>query len=199
MSLTLTPKADVRQVAWAARAAYVRSLDAAARARLELTVSEQVLPRIRPGSAVASYWAIGDEIDPAQLEARLRAARCRIALPRVVAKDSPLVFLEAGAPETLLPNRLGILEPGPDQPVIMPSVLLVPLVAVDPRGYRIGQGAGYYDRTLQALRDVRGLRAIGLAWDCQLVDRVAQDPWDQPLDALATPTRWIDFKRPVRP
>ncbi len=69
----------------------------------------------------------------------------------------------------------------------------MPLLAVDRRGTRLGQGGGHYDRTLATLRAAGPVLAVGMAWDCQLVDALPTDPWDEPLDALATPSGWRDF------
>jgi 5-formyltetrahydrofolate cyclo-ligase len=91
----------------------------------------------------------------------------------------------------LMPGLGGIPEPAADLPMVRPDLLLVPLLAVDRSGNRLGQGGGHYDRTLAALRATQPTIAIGLAWDVQLVDAVAAEPWDQPLDAIATPSAFL--------
>jgi 5-formyltetrahydrofolate cyclo-ligase len=88
----------------------------------------------------------------------------------------------------LSPGYRGIPEPRPDLPAVRPDVVLVPLVAADRNGHRLGQGGGHYDRTLAALRAQGPVLAIGLAWDMQIMPDIPASPWDQPLDAIATPT-----------
>lgn len=90
-------------------------------------------------------------------------------------------------------NRFGILEPdhryGDRASVRSLDVVLLPLVAVDRRGWRIGSGAGFYDRALQHLRADRRWRRpklIGIAYDFQIVERIDAQPWDVPLDAIVT-------------
>ena len=75
--------------------------------------------------------------------------------------------------------------------IMEPTVILVPLLAADARGFRLGQGGGHYDRLLAGLPDRGAVLVIGLAWDMQIIAHVPDDPWDMTLDATATPTRWI--------
>ena len=165
------------------RADYVAALDDAARSRLE-TALVAVLDRHLPAGVVAAYHAVGDEIDPGGLERAL-------ALPRVV-RGAPLTFHRAPR-AACRPGALGIPEPDAAAPPVTPDIVLVPLLGVDRGGTRLGQGAGYYDRTLAALRATRPVLAVGVAWDCQRVDPLPADPWDAPLDALATPSGWYRF------
>lgn len=134
---------------------------------------------------LGSHAAAGDEIDPRPLEATAQALGWRIAFPRVA--DGPLSF-HLVPRAALAPGYRGIAEPHADTPGVRPDVLLVPLLAADGDGNRLGQGGGHYDRTLAALRATGPLLAIGLCWDAQIVGRVPARHWDQPLDAIATPT-----------
>ncbi|MGI4877336.1 MAG: 5-formyltetrahydrofolate cyclo-ligase, partial [Janthinobacterium lividum] len=131
---------------------------------------------------VAGYFASGSEIDPSGYPGAL-------AFPRVLPGGG--VAFHACPRADLRPGFAGIPEPDASSPLVEPDVVLVPLVAVDRRGNRIGQGGGHYDRTLDRLRAHRPVVAIGVAWDIQLVDSVLTEPWDQPLDAIATPTQWL--------
>lgn len=176
----------LRQGARAARAAFVAALAGPVRRGLEAALARHALPHLGPPGTLGSFAAVGDEIDPAALEAAALDAGWETAFPRV-AGDGPLAFHRARYAD-LAPGYRGIPEPGADRPLARPDVLLVPLVAADLSGNRLGQGGGHYDRTLAALRTQGPLLAIGLAWDMQIVETLPAQPWDQPLDALATPT-----------
>ncbi len=156
------------------------------RRALEAALAANILPALGPPGILGSYAAVGDEADPAALEEAARAAGWRTAFPRATA-GAPLAFHAATFAE-LAPGFRGIPEPPETHPAVRPSVLLVPLVAVDRGGNRLGQGGGHYDRTLSALRATGPLFAIGIAWDMQILADLPARPWDQPLDAIATPT-----------
>lgn len=175
-----------RQAARAARAAFVASLDALARNALEDALARLLLPHLGAPGVLGSYAASGDEIDPQAIEQAAEAQGWRLAFPRV-AGAGPLGFHAARFPELVAGFR-GIAEPPPGAATVRPDVLLVPLVAADLRGNRLGQGGGHYDRTLASLRASGRILAIGLAWDVQLAAAVAAEAWDQPLDAIATPS-----------
>ena len=174
------PKNELRRTMRQARAAYVAGLGAN-RARLEAALADVLAAHLGPGN-VAAYRALGGEIDVGLDRV--------LAFPRVT--DGALVFHRCGIADCA-PGFAGIAEPPATAPVVAPDIILVPLVAVDARGNRLGQGAGQYDRTLAALRARRKVLAVGVAWDVQLVDALPVDPWDAPLDALATPSGWRDF------
>ena len=136
---------------------------------------------------VAAYQAMRGEfpVTSAVFDAHMRGVA--VAFPRVT--PGGLVFhVWDGSP--MVPGPFGILEPAPSLPVVAPAdldVLLVPGLAFDPTGNRLGHGAGYYDRVLAG---PRGL-TIGVAWSSQVVPEVPTDPWDQPVDALLTERGWV--------
>lgn len=132
-----------------------------------------------------------DEIDPAPLLERLKAAGARLALPVVVGRGGALRFRAIdGAP--LVPDAVGIPAPGPDAAELAPSLVLAPLLAFDRRGGRLGQGGGYYDRTLRALRTGGPVLVVGLAFAAQEVEAVPMGPGDERLDAILTETGYIE-------
>lgn len=173
-------RADMR----ARRAAFVRSLDHEERSRLLAALACRLSGLLPDTGIVAAYSAIGDEIDPAGIAALLGP---RLALPHFASREDPMCFRRAG----------GALEAGPfriPQPTaaaerVDPDAVLVPLVAADGDGNRLGQGQGHYDRALAGLARRKPIRTIGLAWDVQIVDRLDPDPWDVPLDRVVTPSR----------
>jgi len=141
---------------------------------------------IAAGSVVAGYWPLGDEIDPLPLMARLARSGCRLALPAVAAPRSALEFRPWGLDRPLEDGPHRTRHPPASAGRVVPDVVLVPLLAFDGRGFRLGYGGGYYDRTLAALRAAGGVVAIGLAFAVQRVASLPLDGWDQPLDMIVT-------------
>lgn len=146
-------------------------------------------------AVVSAFVAIGEETDPGPLIGLLRGRGHRIALPRVVRKGEKLAFhlYEPGA--TLIPGVFGLSQPGKDWPEAIPDVLVVPLLAFDARGMRLGYGGGFYDRTLADLRASRNVLAIGFAFAGQEVPDVPCRETDEPLDWVVTETGARRFER----
>jgi 5-formyltetrahydrofolate cyclo-ligase len=141
---------------------------------------------IPAGAIVSAYWPMGDELDPRPLIRRLHRAGHVIGLPVVVAKGQPLAFRH-WTPETrFVPGGFKTEVPEPGAPEVVPSLLIVPLLAFDGAGYRLGYGGGFYDRTLAKLRALAPVQAIGFAYADQGVALVPHADYDQPLDAIAT-------------
>ena len=142
------------------RKAYVEGEKAA------LALKMKFLETVSPpeGAAVSGFWPMGSEIDLRPLLEVLSNRGHRIGLPVVVAKEAPLVFREWKPGDILKPGGFNTEVPADDQPEVEPDILLVPLLAFDRQGYRLGYGGGFYDRSLEALRG-RGERlAIGRRW-----------------------------------
>lgn len=135
---------------------------------------------------IAGYIAMADELDPMPLMQRLAAAGYTLVLPVVAAKHAPLVFRvwQPGGP--LLAGPHGTQEPPEDAAEVTPDVVIVPLLAFDAAGHRLGYGGGYYDRTLAALRRAGNVLAVGLAYEGQKIDRLPCHDGDQRLDAVVT-------------
>ena len=176
-------KEEVRKAALAGRSALQPSVPELSRRLAEVFASS--IP-ILPGAVVSAYFAIGDEADPAPLLELLRARGHRIALPRVVGRGKPLDFHLFAAGAKLVPGGFGLSEPNRDWPKIDPDVLAVPLLAFDALGYRVGYGAGFYDRTLERLRASKPVIAAGYAFSVQEFAQVPHDANDQRLDWMAT-------------
>jgi 5-formyltetrahydrofolate cyclo-ligase len=137
---------------------------------------------------VSGFTAIGEEIDPTPLMLRLRAEGYRLGLPVMQGKGRPLLFRAWNPGEPLAERLWGIREPQASAPEVDPDVVLTPLLAFDQTGCRLGYGAGYFDRTLAALRSRKPIIAIGLAYDEQEVDAVPHLDYDQRLDWVLTPS-----------
>ena len=179
---------DAEKQTMRARARAVRkAVSAEERVRAAEAVAQIGLGFLRrlPG-VVAAYYPVRSEFDCMPLLRRVAAEGWTLALP-VIAGPAPLLFREwtFGAP--LEPGPFGVREPV-EGPLAAPDVVLVPLLAFDARGYRLGYGGGHYDRTLAALRGAGGVTAIGLAFDAQEVAEVPVCPYDEPLDWILTPS-----------
>jgi 5-formyltetrahydrofolate cyclo-ligase len=188
----MTDPAELLKIKTEARAlAKPRRAEAAASGGLAAAeaVSERVaalLAGFPRTTIVAGYWPIGTELDVRHTLSHLDLIGFGCALPIVVAKGEPLVF-RTWTPQTPMERSgLGILAPAATVPEVDPDVLLVPLLAFDRAGYRLGYGAGFYDRTLERLRRSKRVTAIGIGFAGQEMDSVPRDQYDQPLDWLVT-------------
>jgi len=140
-----------------------------------------------PANAVVSaYWPMGSELDPRPLIMALQGAGHQIVLPVVVEANQPLVFRAWSPGDDLEPAAFNTQIPSADKPELTPGVVLAPLLAFDRRGYRLGYGGGFYDRTLDILRNCGEVLAIGLAYAGQEMPAVPHDPNDKRLDWIVT-------------
>jgi 5-formyltetrahydrofolate cyclo-ligase len=182
-------KESTRKQALERRAALKDRVPELSRALAHNFITHVPIPR---SAVVSAYFAIGDEADPTPLIESLRARGHRIVLPRVTGRGKPLDFhlYEEGA--KLVPGGFGLSEPARDWPVLEPDVLAVPLLAFDAQGYRVGYGAGFYDRTLQRLRASKPIIAASYCFSTQEFEAVPHDENDQRLD-------WLVTEKNVRP
>jgi 5-formyltetrahydrofolate cyclo-ligase len=134
------------------------------------------------GTIVGGYHALPDEADPAHLMESLVELGCHIAFPRVVGKGLPLEFHRVPDGEVLAPGAFGVHEPLDTWPRVVPGLLLVPLLAFDRHGLRLGYGGGFYDRTLALLK----VPAIGIAYAGQEVASLPRGPHDMALTMIVT-------------
>lgn len=145
------------------------------------------------GSVVAGYWPMRSELDPRPTLSALSARGCRIALPTVIGEAQPLVFRAWDSDEKLEDGPYGTMQPGGDADVVEPQLLLVPMLAFDRAGRRLGYGGGFYDRTLAALRGRFAVQAIGIAYADQEIPAVPAGPEDARLDGVVTERGYLDF------
>ncbi len=144
---------------------------------------------------VSGYHPLGGEIDPGPLMRRLEAAGALLALPVTLDRDAPLIFRCHRPGERVWPDAIGVPSPSPEAAEIEPDLIITPLVAFDRTGARMGQGGGYYDRTLEVLRGRRPVFALGLAYAGQEVARIPDETHDQLLDAILTETGYIPVRK----
>ena len=167
--------------------------DAAARAAAALP-----LDRLPSFTVVGGYVALGSELDPAPVIARLTAAGARLALPVATNRVAALAFRGAEIPEAFQPDVFGVPAPPAGAPALVPDLIIAPLLAFDRHGGRLGQGAGCYDRTLSVLRAAGSVFVIGLAYAGQEVECVPADDHDQTLDAILTESGYIEIRKDHR-
>jgi 5-formyltetrahydrofolate cyclo-ligase len=143
---------------------------------------------------VSGFMPLKREINPLPLLQKLAEAGARLALPTIAGRGKPLIMRawEFGAP--LDRGQWGIREPKPDAPEVEPDILLVPLLAFDRAGYRLGYGAGYYDMTIHRLRALKPVTAVGIAFAAQEVPKIPTTPRDERLDLVLTEREVIDLR-----
>ncbi len=134
----------------------------------------------------AVYLPQGGEFDPLPLAAVLRAGGATLCLPTVTEPDCALTFRAWSPGDPMAPDAVGVPAPLEAAGVCTPDLIVAPLLAFDGGGRRLGQGGGYYDRTLQALRASARVFALGLAYAGQAVDDLAAAEHDQRLDGVLT-------------
>jgi 5-formyltetrahydrofolate cyclo-ligase len=150
--------------------------------------------RVSPDVTVSGFMPLKSEINPLPLMQKLAEEGARLALPVVAGRGKPLVMRQWAWGEPLASGVWGIREPTPDAPQVDPDILLVPLLAFDRIGHRIGYGAGYYDMTIAELRAKKPVTAIGIAFAAQEIAAVPATPRDARLDLVLTEKEVIDLR-----
>ena len=134
---------------------------------------------------VSGYMAIRTEIDPLPALTRLSAAGFRLCMPVIQGRGLPLLFREWTPDSQMIEGDFGALIPrGGDY--LVPNLLIVPLLAFDDNGQRMGYGGGFYDRSLELIRSKGPITAAGFAFEGQRSDPLPCEPTDQPLDLVVT-------------
>jgi 5-formyltetrahydrofolate cyclo-ligase len=188
-------KADVRRAAAARRDA----LPPDERAAAATAIAARSLPvAVAAGAIVSGFSPLKSEINPVPLMRAFAAAGAQLALPVVMGKGKPLTMRAwtFGAP--LASGVWGIREPPPQAPEVFPDILIVPLLAFDRAGQRIGYGAGYYDMTIARLRGMKKITAVGIAYAAQEIAEVPSTPRDAALDLVLTEREVIDLRKSAR-
>jgi 5-formyltetrahydrofolate cyclo-ligase len=171
--------------------AWRAGLGADVQAHAAATVAKQGLDFLRPqpkSGIVSGFAPLADEFRVWPLLRRLNGEGFRLALPVMQGKGKPLVFRAWSPGDAMDSGVWGIAEPRADKAALEPDILIVPLLAFDRGGWRLGYGGGFYDRTLKGLRARKAVVAVGLAHDEQEVDAVPHLDYDQRLDWVLTPS-----------
>jgi 5-formyltetrahydrofolate cyclo-ligase len=148
------------------------------------------------GEAVVSgFWPMRSEVDIRPVMFALAQKGARLCLPAILDKTT-IVFRELVRGAELVDMGFGTFGPGPEAEELEPDLMLVPLAAFDRRGHRIGYGAGYYDRAIARLQEKgKAQRLIGIAFECQLVELVPDQPHDMQLAEILTENGLTRFPR----
>jgi 5-formyltetrahydrofolate cyclo-ligase len=162
--------------------AVVRAADAVAKHGLAFLEAK---PAMR---VVSGFASLPDEFRLWPLLRSLASQDYRLALPVMQGKGKPLIFRQWSPGDAMDSGVWGIAEPKANRAELEPDMLLVPLLAFDAAGWRLGYGAGFYDRTLKGLRARKSVVAVGIAFDEQRVDAVPHLDYDERLDWVLTPS-----------
>lgn len=180
--------ANIKKAARKAATSVRQSAHEVFRAEAPMQLASYAFPlKPLPGQSVISgFFPYQSEIDTRPLLGRLAGEGWTTALPIVIALGQPLEFRRWLPGEPTVPGKWDIPRPPKSSPLVEPDVLLVPLLAFDRKGFRLGYGGGFYDRTLELLRSKKPVTAIGVGYAAQEVDSVPHDAHDQMLDFVMT-------------
>ena len=184
-------KAALRQEAIALRDALPPDVRKAA---AEAIAAQRFPLVIAPSVIVSGFMPLKSEINPLPLLQKLAAAGARLALPAIAGRGKPLIMRAWEFGSALDRGQWGIREPKPDAPDVEPDILLVPLLAFDREGFRLGYGAGYYDMTIHRLRALKPVTAVGIAFAAQEVPKIPTTLRDERLDLVLTEREVIDLR-----
>jgi 5-formyltetrahydrofolate cyclo-ligase len=186
-------KSRLRAEALAARS--LITYDAARRAAvLAARHAMDLLDGLKHAPAIALYSPVRGELDCVPLAETLRQAGTQVLLPVVNAPDEAMVFRHWNLNLPLVRGFANIAQPCDKAEEALPDVVFVPFAAFDARGYRIGYGKGFYDRTLPVLRAYKTVRAFGFGFAVQQVAHVPDEPHDVRLDGMVTENGFLKCK-----
>ena len=152
------------------------------------------LDEIGPVKVVSGYLPFArDEIDPWPVLRRLKRHGAKVAMPVVQGRGRPLRFRAYEEGDPVEADAGKIQAPLPDAELLTPDLVIAPMLAFDRHGHRLGQGAGYYDMTLEGLRRSGRVWVVGIAYAGQRIDLCPHEPHDQLLDAILTETGYHVF------
>ncbi len=189
-------KAALREPAKARRLTLHQALAATAppAVRDAFLATPALAAEVVAGRSAAGYWPIASELDPRPLLTHLHECGLVCGLPAAVAPGCPLAFRRWTPQTALVAAGYGTQAPPDSAPTLNPELVLVPLLAVDRRGMRLGYGAGYYDMSLRTLRARGRVVAVGLAYGGQMIDAVPVGDGDERLDWLVSERGAVRFE-----
>ncbi len=188
MSDLAAAKAAARKTALAVRAAaHAEGMGAARRVAGRVLAKISGLKTLR---RVSAYFPIGTELDSLPAMLALHGLGIGLCVPVTQGRGRPLAFREWTPDAALVDGPFGVQVPA-EGATVVPDVLLVPLLAFDAAGYRLGYGGGYYDRTLASLRAEGEVLSLGIGYAAQQVEAVPRESFDARLDAVITEAELI--------
>ncbi len=191
MSEVQTAKAELRREMIARRDALPADVRSAV---AEAIAGRPFLVSAAPGAIVSGFMPMKGEINPLPLMKKFSGKGARLALPVIAGRGRPLVMRAWNFGEPLVSGVWGIREPPAQAAEVEPDILLVPLVAFDRAGHRLGYGGGYYDLTITRLRARKPVVAMGIAYAVQEIAVVPAAPHDATLDLVLTEREIIDLR-----
>lgn len=144
-----------------------------------------IVENIKP-CVIGSYLPFRNEFSTNLLNDELTRLGFKLSLPCVNENNSSMIFRSYNSNEDLVSNNYGIMEPSEESDEVMPSIIIVPLVAFSLTGYRLGYGGGYYDRYIAKNLENKDFVTIGLGFSFQLYDELPYEKHDQKLDWILT-------------
>jgi len=146
----------------------------------------QAVP-LMPQTKVAAYYPIGAEVNCQSLMETLTAMGHIGSIPVIVKKDAPLLFRMYKPGDRIQRDpRFGLPTPLEFMPEVIPDIIILPMMGFSPKGHRLGYGTGFFDRTLQSLRKKKSIKAVGFAYQCQMIKPFPEEAHDQRLDMIIT-------------
>jgi 5-formyltetrahydrofolate cyclo-ligase len=171
------------------------AIPATERAQAAEAIAARAFPLVNaPGTIVSGFMPLKTEINPLPLMRKLASAGAQLALPAIARRGNPLIMRAFAFGDELASGQWGIREPRPEAPEVVPDILLVPMLAFDRTGHRIGYGAGYYDMTIARARSIKPMVAVGIAFAAQEIPEVPVTPRDARLDLVLTEREVIDLR-----
>jgi 5-formyltetrahydrofolate cyclo-ligase len=193
--MSIDPLAEQKSAIRRAAVARRDALPAADRAQAAEAIAARPFPlAVAPGAIVSGFMPLKSEINTLPLMRKLSEAGARLALPAIDGRGKPLIMRAYAIGDALAPGQWGIREPKPEAAEVAPDILLVPLLAFDRSGNRLGYGAGYYDMTIAQFRAVKPVLAVGVAYAAQEIAAVPVSPRDARLDLVLTEHETIDLR-----
>lgn len=188
----LADKVALRRLGRERRQAFAESLPLEEQTRLELALADVLDGHLFTSRVAGGYYPLPNELSPLVALEKAAGRGTMVAFPAFPDHQAQFRFLAGPPVET---GPWAVLQPALDSPEVFPDLVLVPLVAVDRHGTRLGQGKGHYDRVLDSLRRDHGALLIGVGWMAQMLDQtIPVDPWDVPLDGFASPDGLLMFR-----
>lgn len=175
-------KNDLRKVAKSRRS---RIYSVKSEKNAQKMLADYLLRKVKVHQIIASYSPIQSEISPMGAIERLAERGYRMSLPVVIARNQPLKFRSWRIDDELIVGDYGVSIPKGGNWVV-PEVIITPLLAFDDKGYRLGYGGGFYDRTLEKFKREKGVKAVGFAFSGQYCEDIPRDEYDYKLDTIVT-------------